>query len=574
MKLKQLVVLIFLTSGAYSFSQMTYEYDTLRYGDQVLGITDSIDFNTGDLPTTFDGGRSILSEDGLSLNRLVSDYTGFRFNSFGEWKKMQFSALPYIGFSYSFGSNATQSISTQYTQAFSDSLLLNIHYSRNSGAGFIRNTAFTRNDLSMQLEWKAKFYSMQLRGAYLSDSSGHAGGLDSLDVSLGLELESVRKTNAASKTKQGIVELNNYINFNPGNLARIGLITKHRYEISDRHYHELDTLYGIYGAINIDSLTTFDKFTHASIRNGAGLFFSRKGAYVDGRLAYTYWRVGNLGNQYDTTEIDLNSSIRWTRNRFNFTNKLHFNILGGYNALSNRFGVSYKVSKLSATGMVVFDNSPPVVMKRSYFSNNFNYSQTDIRLQQLLRIKGGLGYEIKGDTNAIFAAVEYAQMNNTYLFNDSTWERSSQVISAIRIAASAKFQFGKFHLQPRLIYTIQAENYLPDFQGYLRLYLKSTVFKAKKLLLVLGVDASYTSSFDHKMFTPAMDAYTWYQPLGTTKPMANLHTFTAIEISTFRFFLRFENIGAFWNDPLSQELNAYPLSGSRLRVGITWDFFN
>lgn len=574
MKLKQLVLLIFIGLGSFSFGQMIHEYDTLKLGDQILGITDSIDFNTGDLPTTFDGGRSILSQDGLSLNRLVLDYTGFRFKPKSNWEKMQFSALPYIGFSYSFGSNATQTISTNYVQAFTDSLVFNLQYIRRSGAGFIRNTAFTGNDLSLQLEWKTKFYSMQLRGAYLNDTLGHAGGLDSLDVSLGLDLETVRKSNATSNTKQGIVELNNYINFNPGNVARIGLITRHRYEIRDRHYHESDTLNGIYNAIYIDSLTTFDKFTHASVHNGAGLFFSRKGAYLDGRLAHTYWRVGNMGNQYDTTEIDLNSSIRWTRNRFNFTNELHFNIVGGFNALSNNFGLNYSAAKFLVTGMVSFDNSPPVVMKRSYFSNNFKYSQADISLQQLLRVKGGIGYKVKGDSNAIFAGLEYAQMNNIYLFNDSIWERSVQGMSVVQISAGGKFQFGKLNIQPKLTYSIQAENYLPNVQGYLRIYLKSTVFKAKKLLLVIGLDASYISSFDHKMYTPVMDSYTWYQPLGKTKAMANLHVFTAIEISTFRFFVRFENIGAFWNDPLIQELNAYPLSGSRLRVGITWDFFN
>jgi len=79
MKLKLLVSLIVIVLGSFSFGQMMHEYDTLRLGDQMLGSTDSIDFNTGDLPTTFDGGRSILSPDGLSLNRLVSDYTGFRF---------------------------------------------------------------------------------------------------------------------------------------------------------------------------------------------------------------------------------------------------------------------------------------------------------------------------------------------------------------------------------------------------------------------------------------------------------------------------------------------------------------
>jgi hypothetical protein len=54
----------------------------------------------------------------------------------------------------------------------------------------------------------------------------------------------------------------------------------------------------------------------------------------------------------------------------------------------------------------------------------------------------------------------------------------------------------------------------------------------------------------------------------------NLHVFGGFQIDQFRFFVRFENIGYFWNDNSIELLDAYPITGGQLRVGLTWDFFN
>ena len=573
-QLKLALFSLCILASSLSFGQITIQYDTLRLGNSILGSIDSLDYNSGDLPTTFDGGRSILSESGLSIGQLSKDYQGFRFQPDVGWRTMKFSALPYVGFSYTFGGNGTQFLEANYAQAFTDSLLLNMSYKRRAGAGFIRNTAFTENDYRLQLEWKTRFYAMQLRGAYLSDTSQHSGGLDSLDVDLGLEFASVNKQDAASKSQVGIVELSNYLNFNPNSKTTLGLLMKHVYQIRDRRYHETDTLYGIYNQVYIDSFSTADKFTLASVSNGAGVYFSRKGAYIDGTLNHTYWKVMNLGNTNDTTEIDLNSSMKWVRNQFNFSNQFHFNILGGFNALTNNFGINYKLPKWEILGSVDFQSFAPEPIKRSYYSNSFTYLQNDLKLQQMLRAHGSIACELQGDTTILQASADFLQMSNSYLFNDSTWEASGQGVTAVQVGLKAKMQFGKFHVQPKLIYTAKANGYIPSFQGYLRLYFKSTIFKAKKLLLVAGVEGSYFSSFNNRVYTPAMDAFTWYKPSGKTAEMINMHAFTAIEVSTFRFYARFENIGSFWNQPITQEVSDYPLSGSRLRVGITWDFFN
>ncbi|MFT5777465.1 MAG: hypothetical protein ACI837_000397 [Crocinitomicaceae bacterium] len=576
MNLKRIIILLFLTNGMLSIGQITYEYDTLSMDRKMLGATDSVDYNTADLPTTFDGGRSILSQDGLSINRFANDYRGFRFRASSEWQKMQFSALPYIGFSYSVGGQSSQYLKVKYAQAFSDSLLFNLGYERSNGLGFIRNTAFATNHIQIQLEWKTRNYAMQFHAAYKNDSSAHAGGLlsDSLVIPLGLEFAPIRKANASSNSQFGKLALNNYINFNPNTDGKFGLLTKHTYEITNKRYHEVDTIFGIYNMVNIDSATTFDRYTLASITNEAGLYFTKKHSYFDGRIGHRYWSFGNMGNEYDTTEIDLRSTSRWQFGKLSFMNEFHFNLIGGFNAFSDKFSASLTTNRWRGNGTISFENTAPVPVKRSYFANNYDYLQTSISLQQTLRAQTSIDYTFADDTTRIGAAFEYLQMNNVYLFDDTTWNPTSTGINALQLGVNGNFQLGKWHFQPTVKYTVQSQGYLPAVQGYLRCYLKSYVFKAKKLLLVLGVDASYTTGFNHRVYTPSMDAYTWYQSSGEIGALANLHAFTAIEVSTFRFFVRYENIGSFWSNKVEQEVSGYPIAGTRFRIGITWDFFN
>jgi hypothetical protein len=147
-------------------------------------------------------------------------------------------------------------------------------------------------------------------------------------------------------------------------------------------------------------------------------------------------------------------------------------------------------------------------------------------------------------------------------------------MSFASIGVDAKLHLGQFHLYPTVKYTIDENNYLPGLQGYLRAMLKTRLFKAKKLELALGVDASYISQFKPRVYMPAINAYDWYAMTNENGAIANLHAFASFGIEEFRFYVRFENIGYFWSEISTNEVLNYPLSGTRLRVGLTWDFFN
>ena len=583
---KQLLIVFFLALWSSSFGQYTYEYDTLSYNHRMLGSVDSTDALSGTLPTTFDGGIGIMSAEGFSLNRLNNDFGGLRFNQTIPNQPLKFSALPFIGFSYSFGGQGTQFIRAQYVQSFTDSLVLNIDYAGSIGNGYLRSSTFSSSRVNLNLEWKSSWYTLKLTGAYYTDSLDHNGGRiadtldgnglvikDTLIETFGLVFSPVWKSNAAAKNTYANATLTNYFHLNSESINRFGLLTRHQYDIKYRAYHELDTLYGIYDLINIDSITTYDRLNLARIQNSAGAFFVSQNKYIDFQIGHTYWSNLNLGNDFDTTEIDIESNLRWNFGRLLLRNKFKQNIVGGFGAMSEKASVHYNHLKWNVSGNLSIDRIAPIPFQRSYFGNNYAYKLDEIKLENRLMLGGTAAYKIKGDSILVGASVNSLSIRDAYIFEDTMWNQTGS-LNALQIGAFGQFQVGKFHFHPRVIYSIEPNTYLPQIQTYARVYYKSTVFKAKKLLLLIGLDGSYTSAYQPRGFTPSMDAYTWNQDPVLTKGMANAHFFTTIEISTFRFFVRYENIGYFWNAKNLSEYTNYPIAGQRIRIGLTWSFFN
>ena len=164
-----------------------------------------------------------------------------------------------------------------------------------------------------------------------------------------------------------------------------------------------------------------------------------------------------------------------------------------------------------------------------------------------------------------------------YLFLNGQWRNDTLTnFSFHRIALRIGVKWGILHVQPEYTFTIRpsALQIVPTHTIRARVLLKGALFKAKKMKTYLGVDAIYVSGFDPMSFVPAMDVYSLNTNGILVSSFNNLHVFGGFQIDQFRFFVRFENIGYFWNDNSIELLDAYPITGGQLRVGLTWDFFN
>src|SRR3989338_942367 len=136
------IVLFTLISSGVDGQLYTY-FDTLTYAARMNSALDSIDISGAELPSTFDGGIGTNNQSALSANNLFQQYTQTQFTRESQLRPMAFSALPYLGFSYTFGGQTAQFLRVRYVHAFRDNTLLNIYYERRSSNGILRNNAFT-----------------------------------------------------------------------------------------------------------------------------------------------------------------------------------------------------------------------------------------------------------------------------------------------------------------------------------------------------------------------------------------------------------------------------------------------
>lgn len=575
--MKLLISFLFIVISQLTIGQVFYNLDTLYYTDRIDGPIDSIDVNSGNLPSTFDGGLATYTTDGVLANDLNRTITQPNFQSLHKFSKIEYSALPHLGFAYSFGGQNTQFIHAKYNHAFTDKLVLDIDYKKSSGAGSIRESAFSLNDLGLQLIRSGHRYSTDVKGAFKLNTVSHSGGLLSIDSTIenfGLEFATVQKANADSKNKIGQIQWQNYFNFLGDSTKQLGLKTFHEYTIQNRVYTEYsDTLSQLYPVANISSDSTRDQSNLASITNGTGVYFASNNFSIDGLIDYRYWDLQNLGIHTDTTEIGIRSNTRLTLKGLTILNELHFNLIGAANEFSDQVSAHFKMNKLNFIGSYFIESKTQSPIQRAYFSNHAWYKNS-LSKQTSTGIDASMDYDFVPEKYSAGLFANFTSVTNPFLFDGANWTNDSIDFNFASFGIKGAVKFGPLHIKPKFIYSVSKNGYLPETQALVRVYLKGKLFKAKKLEAMVGVDASYISGYRLKTYTPFMDTYQWDGLEVRSNAVSNLHAFVSLGISEFRFFLRYENIGYFWNDKLSQEVINYPISGTRMRVGITWDFFN
>ena len=239
--------------------------------------------------------------------------------------------------------------------------------------------------------------------------------------------------------------------------------------------------------------------------------------------------------------------------------------------------MKYKNGKLKVVAGLVLKNSAPDPFQRSYFANNFSYVLSSIEKQTALKVGGNLNWNVKDSVFNFVVSGDFNSLSSAYIFDGDLWRNDSlNSFSFGSVKAKAHLALGNFNIMPTLVYSFDNNGYLPSFQAYTRVYFKARLFEAKKLEAVLGVDASYTTKFNNRVYVPAMDSYNMFVAPGEnqTNSLLNLHAFATFGIDEFRFYVRYENIGYFWSDRKINEQFGFPISSTRLRVGLTWDFFN
>jgi hypothetical protein len=582
--MKHGVLLLLLFAAFQIKAQLDIAPDTLLFTQRTGGSIDTFDIADNILPSTFDGGRSMSDARTLSVMGLFQDYTWARLYSKAQIDPLRYSSLPHLGFSYSFGSQGTQFLHLRYTQAFRFGFLLNFDYDRTVGNGFLRNSAFSRDNVRLRLQRLGSRYSMHLAASYQSFDTEHTAGvsIDSTDnvpqlLPIGLSFVPVRR-NGNSETKWANINLQNYLNFTNDSVSQFGVVTKHIFEIQHRKYFESNSFQALegYNLFNYDTLQTQDTWNHPSLSNGVGVYVMnhKTGLYLDGAIVHRYWNSWDVRDLRDTNEVDLRSELRYEGKRMHANNSFRINLIGGFNGWENSSQVCYNRNRFQIRASVRFSSMPASAQQRFYFGNNFDYQLSAINRQVWLNAIGSASYNVIDSALSLNAEIQHLAINSAYVFDGTQWSLTDTLGSASSVAVGGHVNWGVLNWLPRFVFSIDRHGYLPDVQVYSRLYIKGRLFAAKKLEALIGVDASVQNGYRLRTYIPSIDAFQWTNNIGVNPGMANIHFFASLGIDQFRFYVRFENVGYFWNTPDIYEAAGYPIAGTRIRLGISWDFFN
>lgn len=573
------ILLIFLVCAVIGaraqYTPSVVHIDSLNIDHRTSGSIDSVDLL---------GRRSVVNTPGMlfGLNNGVPDLSIYQ-NHFTESFKsafvrnVRYSGLPHIGFGYSFGAQGSQIVDFAYEQVFRKKVIVNLDTKTFRSNGYLRNSTVDDRYGKLLVLVPGRLWSSELSSSISSSKVGLASGMraGSDPATFPLIFLPVNKSNASSNIRRSEVQMSNYFDLMAlDSIRAFGLMIENRLTVKDRIFLENDTLYGIYNFINIDSTSTRDKYQLSRIDNGAGLFSRNKNLYAAGLIQYNYWKYYNLSFDHDTVEIAVVGRVKYLKKSFYGEGELNYTFRGAGNSFSGRVDLGVKKDTWEVLSQLTFQNGWPDPFIRSYYANNieqeWNYgsgtSTFNLKNRVLLKIK-----------LPVVLQHELLSLNDGYwLMNDQLVNDQMTNIFVNRISLSTNFKYRGLSVQPLYTYTRSQQSIRPipahTIKG--RVMLKGKVLKAKKMLAFLGADLFYSSSFDLLSFSPVWSSFNWDSSTGINNGFADLSAFGGFEIEKFRFFIRFEHLGAIWNDSFMELQAGYTFPETSFRIGITWDFFN
>lgn len=550
--------------------------DTLTYDQRMGGKSDTMDL-------ALNKGTNLLPGTGFNNTYNYSQfywlYNGALLSSVSSpnlERAFVFSALPHIGFAYSFGSKGCQNLHTIYSQGFKNGGLLNITLERQSSNGFMRNSNYTNSNLWFGYQKDKGLFWTHIRGTYVNDNRTLNGGTtDSTNfLSFGPEFTRIQKSQANSETKRAQFLMENRLNFTgDSSTVHTGLLLQNKFSLNNRVYTEVDSLQNIYSLINIDTLNTRDQFQENILANGAGYFFQSKNFEISGQIFQRYRRLQNLGTTRDTNEISLDGSARFQLCKAEVKAHLYQNFIGAKGESSYQFQVKYRRNKLKLQANAKYSRLLPNLQQRQYFGNNLNY-QSLLNIQNTLLITGQTSLKLN-DHLEINGEGGYVDRKNVLVWGGYNW-----VINGLSndrcvfVKLNPIFTWGVFKLLPFVEYS-HGSNYLPSWVEGGRILYQKMVFKQQKLKLSLSADIVHNSSYTTMNYSTLLDVY--YQGYLKSNSMTSIHGTFGLSIEEFRFYIRLENInrlGLIEGNQTNYIVNGYFATPFALKVGITWDFFN
>ncbi|WP_367391170.1 putative porin [Lewinella sp. LCG006] len=201
-----------------------------------------------------------------------------------------------------------------------------------------------------------------------------------------------------------------------------------------------------------------------------------------------------------------------------------------------------------------------LLTQQELYRRNFNKTVAT-KLAATYRLES-IGIELGG---------AYHLLNN-FIYFDSTAapQQTGTPISILQLSAQKDFRFGAFSLRNRIVLQQTDEEFLrlPGIFAKHSLVYNGLWFKV--LNVQLGADVRYTTAFQPDYYNPFIAQFQ-LQNRQEVDFFPNVDAYFSFRVSTFRFFIKGENLSTIWAPDQRLFLSAfYPWPSSALRFGVSW----
>ncbi|NBN97860.1 MAG: hypothetical protein EBV19_01255, partial [Flavobacteriia bacterium] len=280
-----LVAALFLGVLPSAFSQYYIHVDTVKPPFSYLSNAALLDSFTQSSRSIY---PTLHQTDGLFFDpfRVFRPFGAYTQQPIIQAQNAKFTALPYLGFAFAFGTQASQHIDFSYYQSFKKGWHAQLGYKAHASNGYLRNNSWRNRVVLGMLTKTSQRFRTQINFQFSSDYRQFSGGIinDSLPALFALNLIPVRKDSCDSLVSVKRLEWKNEVNFLKDSSRFFGFLHRSSLQNNERSYQEYDTLSGLYPTIYFDSLSTQDRHEVTRMDNGIGLGFRNRKAQIQTML--------------------------------------------------------------------------------------------------------------------------------------------------------------------------------------------------------------------------------------------------------------------------------------------------
>ena len=279
-------------------------------------------------------------------------------------------------------------------------------------------------------------------------------------------------------------------------------------------------------------------------------------------------RIGAVGNLVVNLwdKVALNSNLEFSSGN-EFGSFIRSQNLVRFEPIPDYF-VNAKVNFQSASPSFNYLINPSVY-------KNLNYYFADPKNQSITEIGGDVN--LKWFKSSVFA--NYFRIDNyTYFDSQSLPQQSSSAVNISQIGGDATFSYGKFHLNPKVLFQSAIGNKdllpMPNFVGRANVFYQTKAFK-NAAEIQTGIKVYYFSKFASRDFSPILNEF--ILPSNNSysiggQPIADVYF--NLKVKRMFFFIEAQHLNTTFMKNKSFTAPYYPLYDFRLNLGIVWYLFS